>query len=271
VLDKEPGSGGAATNQQFTAAVADDANSQGRYGVLAGLDAPKNDDMTMENQDEVNDRAAALLHQIQTDAGVALFTSPVNPHIELYDHISVTSFGLTAVKGYANKIEWNLCLDSRLGPVRYDMEVHIGGIRKYMVSNIVNNMGVSHLISKSTVNIDPTTTDLGRLTDDQLRDLIHPPSEVPIMKNIMVNKQLKEIERETLNVHGGGTIIPNIPTLTGRSMAFWDTISKQMTEFERDIDGFKKPGKVTSVEHDEFSASREAIWAESRRERSELF
>ena len=132
VVDIEPDPGG--VNKHRFVAVVNNTTSSDRYGVMAGLEAPTNEDEKFRDQAEADDRASALVKQIQADAAQGMIRSPVHPYLELYDYIQVEGHNLASKKGYVNRIRWVLSLDKRLGPIKYEMEVHIGGLRKYFVS-----------------------------------------------------------------------------------------------------------------------------------------
>ena len=140
VVDIEPDPGG--VNKNRFVAVANNTESSDRYGILAALEAPSNEDEKFRDQAEATDRASALQKQMQADTAVAIVISPVNPFLELYDYIKVndSTWANLNATGYINKIRWILNLSERFGPVRYEMEIHLGGLRKYFTSQFTQSL-----------------------------------------------------------------------------------------------------------------------------------
>lgn len=132
VVDVEPEPGGEDIHR-FVGAV-DNSVSMTRYGVMPALFGPTTDEQEIEDQDEADSRAASLMRKINSESAEALIVTTPHIFLELFDRVKIVDSRLaptTPPEGFVGRIEWRLNLDEKLGPIQFEQEIRVGGLRKY--------------------------------------------------------------------------------------------------------------------------------------------
>jgi len=204
LVDIQPAPGGA--KRHGLVSPQKNQDSIDRYGVMSRIEDPPTDKVNFLDQAEIDDIAESMFKRITDEAAEAIVKTPPNVFLEVGDRVKVDdtvrlSTGGTA-EGHISEIRWKLNLDERLGPVQYEQDIQIGGIRSYLWRRLVGQGDFFETVDQwTTSRVYPELAGSGVSEFIQFgpRKPESLPAQVPSMQDLIQAQDELARRRDALN------------------------------------------------------------------------